>query len=403
MKRLYDAVVLEHFQRYRQMLFLVGPRQVGKTTVSRHQLENFENVEYFNWDKRIHRQLILNGPDFLAKASGLDTLQKSKPLIVLDEIQKYREWKDFLKGFFDTYPEQMQILVTGSARLDLFRASGDSLMGRYFSYTVHPLSVGELLETNLRDNEINTDPAPLNSVQWNQLIRYGGFPEAFIQGNDRFSKLWSDLRHKQLFEEDLREMTRIQELGQIELLAELIRRQVGQQANYSSFATKLNISVDTVKRWIMTLGSFFYCYLLRPWSRNIARSLIKEPKIYLWDWSNVEDEGMRLENMVASHLLKFVNFWRDRGFGNYDLFYLRDKEQREVDFIVTKDDQPWFLVEVKKSGNTGISPSLYYYQQQTGAKHAFQVGFDAEFVARNCFEFEKPIAVPALTFLAQLI
>jgi hypothetical protein len=173
--------------------------------------------------------------------------------------------------------------------------------------------------------------------------------------------------------------------------------------NYSELAKKIHVSSETVRRWIETLKALYYCFSIQPWTTNISKSLLKEPKIFLWDWSLAEDKGQRLENFVASHLLKAVHFWTDRGFGDYELYFLRDKEQREVDFLVTKDKKPWFLVEVKSSSHQGISKSLYYFQEQTGAPHAFQVAFDLPYVQKDCFSHKKPLIVPATTLLSQLI
>jgi predicted AAA+ superfamily ATPase len=160
--------------------------------------------------------------------------------------------------------------------------------------------------------------------------------------------------------------------------------------------------VDTIRRWVEVLKSFYYCFSLQPWSKNIARSLLKEPKLYLWDWSLIEDEGHRHENLVASHLLKAIHFWTDQGLGDFGLHYLRTKDQHEVDFLVTKDKEPWFLVEVKTKAK-GLSSALFRFQEETKAPHAFQLAFDLPFVAKNCFEEKGPILVPAQTFLSQLI
>ena len=165
----------------------------------------------------------------------------------------------------------------------------------------------------------------------------------------------------------------------------------------------MNVSVDTIRRWIKTLQSFFYCFSIQPWSKNIPRSLLKEPKIYLWDWINVEDKGSLLENLVASHLLKAAHFWTDRGLGQYDLWFIRDKEKREVDFLVTRDKKPWFLVEVKSSSHGGINKNLIYFQEKIKAKHAFQVVFDMEYIQKDCFQHSSPVIVPAQTFLTQLV
>ena len=178
---------------------------------------------------------------------------------------------------------------------------------------------------------------------------------------------------------------------------------VGKQTSYESLAKTVRATGVSIRKWINTLNSLYYSFEVRPWSKNISRSLIKEPKYYLWDWSDIEDEGAKGENFIACHLLKAVHYWTDFGFGNYGLYYLRDKEKREVDFLVTKNDKPWFLVEVKHKRNHGIDPSLYHFQEQTKAPHAFQVVVDLPFVNKNCFEESGPIIVPAKTFLSQLI
>lgn len=403
MKRLYESLIEEHFSENRQMLFLVGPRQVGKTTtsleISNQALRHF----YFNWDIQKDRAKIIEGPDSVAEAIGLGHLSKGLPIIVFDELHKYGKWKTFLKGFFDRYSKEIQILVTGSARLDVYKAGGDSLMGRYFPYRLHPLSVAEIASCKLREPELAPKPTKITDNDFLALYEFGGFPEPFLRRNRPFYTKWKRLRSQQLFEEDLRDLTRIQELGQIQLLAELIRGQSGQLTSYTELSKKVNVSIDTIRRWMETLKSFFYCFSIQPWTKNITRSLLKEPKIYLWDWSLVDDAGARFENFIASHLSKAVNFWTDRGLGNYGLYFLRDKEKREVDFIVTKNDQPWFLVEAKTGANSGIPPSLYYYQELTQAEHAFLVVFNSDYVDKNCFIHKKPIIVPARTFLSQLV
>ncbi|MBU1558571.1 MAG: DUF4143 domain-containing protein, partial [Gammaproteobacteria bacterium] len=156
-------------------------------------------------------------------------------------------------------------------------------------------------------------------------------------------------------------------------------------------------------RWIKTLESFYYCFSLHPWTKNITRSLLKEPKIFLWDWSLLSDPGAKMENFVACHLMKATQFWTDQGLGDYKLYFIRDLEKNEVDFLVSKNDQAWFLVEVKASSNGGISKHLYKFQKQTGAPHAFQVVFDLEYVDKDCFSINDPVIVPVRTFLSQLV
>jgi hypothetical protein len=400
MKRIYQQLIAQHLADLRQMVFLMGPRQVGKTTLS-HESAVGLNPLYLSRDNPTDKLLFIEGPEAVAKQAGLEEVLGFLPVLIFDEIHKFGKWKNFLKVFFDFYEKKTKIIVTGSARLNIYKRGGDSLMGRYFYYRIHPLSVAEIVSPTMIEEEIRP-PSPISQNDWEALLEHGGFPEPFIQRSKAFSRRLKALRKEQLFKEDIRDSTRIQELGQLELLAELLRLQAAESMDYQSLANKVRVSVDTVRRWLEVLKSFYYCFSIHPWSKNISRSLIKEPKLYLWDWSLIDDEGHRNENIVASHLLKAIHFWTDRGLGEYGLYYLRTKDKIETDFLVTKNKKPWFLVEVKTKAR-GISPALYHFQKETGAPHAFQVAFDLPFVSKNCFDEKGPILVPAQTFLSQLV
>jgi uncharacterized protein len=402
MERIYKEVITEHLASYRQMIFLMGPRQVGKTTLSRDAAKDGARSVYFNWDNPAERLLFLEGPDSIAAQADLDVLHESPPILIFDEIHKFNKWKIFLKGFFDKYEKKARIIVTGSARLDVYQKGGDSLMGRYFYYRVHPISVAEIAFYQAPEKGVRQAPKKIAEDHWQALLQFGGFPEPFLQRSTSFSKRWQRIRKNQLFQEDIRDATRIQEIAQLEILAEMIQNQAASAVELHSLATKVRVSVDTIRRWIETLRSFYFCFTLQPWSKNVTRSLIKEPKIYLWDWSLVQDEGQRNENFVASHLLKAVHFWTDRGLGNFALHYIRTKDKKEIDFVVTKDNEPWFLVEVKSKKN-GISKELYHFHDELKTKHAFQVTVDMPFIDRDCFSHHNPVIVPAKTFLSQLV
>jgi len=402
MYRIYQEVIRAHLSKLRQMIFLMGPRQVGKTTLSRVAAEEWPVHFYFSWDNAAERLLFLEGSEAIAEQAGLKELAQDKPILIFDEIHKFGKWKNFLKGFFDEYEKIVKIIVTGSARLNVYKKGGDSLMGRYFYYRIHPLSVAEIVASNLIEEEIRKNPLPIAEEDWTALLEHGGFPEPFVQRSKAFSRRWQAIRKDQLFREDIRDGTRIQELAQLELLAELLRRQAAQSMDYQSLAKKVGVSIDTIRRWVEVLKSFYYCFSIQPWSKNVSRSLLKEPKLYLWDWSLIDDEGHRHENFVASHLLKAVHFWTDRGLGDFGLYYLRTKDKIETDFAVTKNGKPWFLVEVKTKAK-GLSSALYHFQEETAASHAFQVAFDLPFVNKDCFTEKGPILVPARTFLSQLV
>jgi predicted AAA+ superfamily ATPase len=403
MDRVYSQLIEEHLKQYQQMLFLAGPRQVGKTTLSMATQSLTDSFNYLNWDNLDHRKLILEGPGQIAQFVGLQKLLAHKPILVLDEIHKYSSWKTFLKGFYDTYRDQLVIIITGSSKLDIYkRGEGDSLMGRYFPYRIYPITVAECLRISISPKEIAM-PQSIDNEKFQALLQFGGFPEPFLNHSEAFSKRWQSLRREQLIRGDIRDLSRIHEISQLEVLAELLKYQVGQLVNYSSFANKVKVSVDTIRRWMEVLNQFYYCFLIRPWTKNISRSLIKEPKVYLWDWSVVPDKGQRFENFIACHLLKAIHFWNDRGLGEYGLYFIRDKEKREVDFLITKDNIPWFLVEAKAGESAGLSKHLEYFQSQLKASHAFQVVSDMDYIDANCFAHKTPLIVPARTLLSQFV
>ena len=395
-QRSYTHTLGDHFDDGPEMAFLAGPRQVGKTTVARNFVHN---PFYFTWDNEGHRRRILDGPAAVMERIGL---QRS-PVIIFDEIHKYPHWKTFIKGFYDTYIQHsaMRIIVTGSARLDIYRKGGDSLMGRYFLYRMHPFTTAELLSPVVSTNPIR-NPVELPDEKWKRLLQFGGFPQPFIRGNTRFYNRWKRTRLAQIFHEDIYDIARVQEIRLVEILAEVIAQQAGQLTSYASLARKIRASEDSIRRWLGVMESLYYCFSVRPYHTNISRSLRKEPKYYLWDWAMVKNKGGRHENMVASHLLKAVHAWTDLGLGEYELFFLRTKDKREVDFLVCRDQKPWFLVEVKSS-DTKLSKSLAYFQEKTQAENAFQVTINTPFIEADCFSIPYPAKVPARTFLSQLV
>jgi predicted AAA+ superfamily ATPase len=397
--RLYDTLLAEHLIKQRQMAFVSGPRQVGKTTTCR-----IHGDTYINWDNIDDREAILAGPTKLIDQFQLDRLSRTLPVVIFDELHKYPRWKQFLKGFFDTYADQLRIMVTGSSRMDVYRRGGDSLMGRYFLYRMHPFSVAETLTQDLPDEKrIIRQPKKVSSTNFDALWNHGGYPEPFLKRDMRFSRRWQSLRLEQLVREDIRDLTQIQQLDQLELLVKLLAERSAHQLIYGSLASNVRVSIDTARRWIDVLVSLHLGFLIRPWFKNVSRSLRKEPKWFLRDWASIKDPGDKAETFVACHLLKAVEGWNDIGLGRFELGYLRDKEKHEVDFLVARDGKPWFLVEVKLHDES-ISPSLKYFQQQLAAPFAFQVVLDANYVDADCFaRAGTPIVVPARTFLSQLL
>lgn len=405
MKRCYEYLIEDHIQHHGQMAFLAGPRQVGKTTITRHCHALSHHYRSFNWDILKDREKILAGYEYLIQGLPVDAVILPKPLLILDEIHKYKQWKNFLKGLIDQYKDQLNIIVSGSAKLNIFRRGGDSLMGRYFLYRVHPLSVAELVAPQWTKipTILFSAPQKIDLEQWNALFEFGGYPEPFLKQEKRFYNQWQQLRQEQLFKEDIRNLEQIQDLSQMEVLAYQLQHQAGQLLNYSHLANKVRVSDPTIRRWIGVMESFYYCFKVSPWSKNIVRSLLKEPKIYLWDWSAVKEEGAKIENFVASHLLKAIHFWTDSGMGQFGLHFLRDKDKKEVDFLLSKEGKPWILLEVKKSATASLSQSLLYFQSQVKAEIVLQLAFDLPYIDVNCFEIKEPKIVPLMTFLSQLI
>ena len=302
-------MLAEHLTEHRQMAFVSGPWQVGKTTTCRLRAD-----AYLNWDDFDDREAILAGPKRVAAIIGLDRLRAGTPLVLFDELHKFPRWKQFLKGFFDAYAGRVRIAVTGSSRLGIYRRGGDSLMGRYFSYRMHPFSVAEIAAPDLPDPvRIVRAPREIADADWDALGRHGGYPEPWLKRDRRFDRRWRSLRFEQLVREDIRDLAEVRQLDQLALLARMLGERSAEQLVFSNLASLVRVSVDTARRWVATLCDFHLGFLVRPWFRNVTRSLRKEPKWFLRDWASIADAGRRAETFVACHLLKAVEGWTDLG------------------------------------------------------------------------------------------
>jgi uncharacterized protein len=392
--RLYENILAQHLAENRQMAFVSGPRQVGKTTVCGRLAD-----KGLNYDVPQDRLKILEGQAGLEH--WLPSLGKGRrPVLLLDELHKHPKWKNYLKGLFDGLDGRWGILVTGSSRMDAFRRAGDALTGRYFSYRMHPLSVAELADPSV-PKQIRRPPQRVKEADYQALEAFGGFPEPFLRREAAYAEKWRQRRYESLLREDVRDLSRVSMLGSLETLAHLLAESSAQQLTLSTLATTLAVSPHTVKAWLEVLVNLHYGFLLRPYLGSINRSLRKEPKWYIRDWSGIEDPGQRFETMVACHLLKAVDAWTDLGLGRFSLHYVRNKEGQEVDFLVCLKGKPWALVEAKLS-DTQLSRPLIEYQKSLQAAHAFQVVGGLEYRAHDPFEQRGPLVVPARTFLSQL-
>ena len=207
-----------------------------------------------------------------------------------------------------------------------------------------------------------------------------------------------------MFEEDLRDLSRVQDLRGLRSLADLLAARVGGGINYASLAADLSVSPDTAKVWVSVLESVYYCWTVSPWFRNVSNSIRKQPKAYLWDWSLVQDEGARNENFIASHLLKAVHWWTDSGLGDFGLYYLRTKQQKEVDFLIAKDGKPFMLVECKTSPKEPLSNALVMFKESLSVPYAFQVAVHGDKTDVDPTEhMDSAIKVSALDLMKVLV
>lgn len=399
-RRFYQALIANHISKYDQMVFISGARQVGKTTIAREFQTS--DKSYLNWDNINHREIILSRLYQYVDNELLAVLTIDKPCLILDEIHKYKDWKNLIKGLYDQYKGKLTIIITGSAKLDVYSKGGDSLMGRYFNYHIMPLSVHELLELPYAKTLIN-NPCKIHDDQWERLFLRGGYPEPYTQNNQEFFQLWSSSRWRQLFKEEIRDYGNVQDIGQLELLGKLIQGQTGSLTNYSQLGKKIQKPESTIRSWFQLLESTYYLFNVTPWSNNVNRAILKAPKTYLHDWSMIDDLGAKVENFCAVHLLKAVMYWNNSGQGQFSLHYIRDKNHNEVDFVIIKNTSPWILIEVKASKQASLSRSLVKFKNELQVPYAFQLVYDANFIDIDLFKITEPKVVPMKTFFSQLI
>jgi predicted AAA+ superfamily ATPase len=303
--------------------------------------------------------------------------------ILLDEVHKVRRWKGRLKGLYDLHGRDLRILVSGSARLDLYRRGGDSLLGRYLPYRMHPFSVGETddppgPEALLQPREVR--------FSWSDLIRLGGFPEPLLGGSEPKAMRWSRLRAERLLQEDVRDLRAVTDLSSLRLLVDLLGVRSGGLLSVNALREDLGVAHGTANEWIETLAALYHCFLVRPFAKKVSRALRAQPKLYLFDVLQIpaEAEGSRRETLAALHLLKACDFWTDTARGKFELRFVRDKERREVDFLVLRDGRPWLLAEAR-SDDTAPSAALRHFSALLRPAHAVQLvarpGFDREYPA----------------------
>ncbi len=329
MKRYLDNLVLNDLAT--KAVVLTGPRQVGKTTLSRQLMQSFGSAQYLNWDVLTDR-MVLQRQSWNPRAG----------LLVMDEIHKMPNWKGWLKGVADGLMDGQALLVTGSARMETFRQAGDSLAGRYFAFRLHPISVREWCEQQ------KVDPA----TALDHLLERGGFPEPCLATDTVQADRWRAQYFTDLIREDVLEFSRLHEINTMRLFVELLRERVGSPLSLASIARDLAVAPATLKRYLDILQALFIVFTVHPWHRNVARAILQSPKVYFFDTGLVRgDQGVRLENAVATMLLKEAHFLQDSAGREVGLHYIRTKDDAEVDFAFSESGELKQLIECKLGDN----------------------------------------------------
>lgn len=332
------------------MVFVGGPRQVGKTTFALTFLSEptERHPAYLSWDDVSVKADLMKG-----------VLPGGQKIIILDEIHKYARWRSLIKGFYDKNNSEISFIITGSARLDYYRKGGDSLQGRYHYYRLHPFSMAEInAEATMSD--------------FNLLFKFGGFPEPYLHGEEKFWRRWQKERLQRVIYDDIRDLENIKEISLLELLAGELPNRVGSPLSIKNLKELLQVAHESVERWIKIFERMYFCFRVPPYGPRNIRAVKKEQKLYLWDWSVVPEEGPRFENFIAAHLLKYCHFIEDTEGYEMNLRFLRDTDKRETDFVVLKEGKPLFAVECK-SGEKNINPSLFYFMERTQIPKFYQV------------------------------
>jgi predicted AAA+ superfamily ATPase len=416
-RRYLEGAILELPFKDHKIALITGPRQSGKTSLAKQLLAQRGRGAYWNWDDLTVKRRWSKNPSLI-----LDDIPggATHPIAVFDEIHKASRWKGALKGFFDTRGNEVDILVTGSARMNIFRRGGDSLLGRFYHFRLHPFSLGEVTRSegaapptpdeffnnllNERRSVAGNDYVRNDQLQgeFDALLKFGGFPEPFMARDKRRFQIWQRSRLAVLIREDLRDLSLVQDLANVETLCALLPERIGSLFSVRGLQEDLLVSYDSVKRWLLWLEELYYIYQIKPYQRRIKRSLKKEGKRYLWNWSEIPEVGARLENMVGSHLLKACDYWTDLGFGRFELYFLRTKDQQEIDFLIVRDGKPWLPIEVK-SGDENIVKSWSFFLPQLKCSLAIQLTSKHGVFRENKVADTRLIVMSVAELLRQLV
>ena len=347
------------------MVFIAGPRQAGKTTFTQILAEDCNNSLYFNWDIFDEKRKLIENPFFYEEVHRKDN---SLPLIIFDELHKYSNWKNYLKSVYDRDKGNYKFIVSGSGRLDMYQKGGDSLAGRYFIFYLWPFTLAELAGNNLSFKQFLSNPIKVrtcpNKTQptWQRLSQFSGFPDPYLNRTNQFYQIWSTTYRKKLLREDIRDLASLRSIENVEILFSLLPSKIGSPLSMASLARDMNVSFDSVKKWIELFENFYMVFRISPWSRKIPRAITKEKKLYLFDYAGIESPAAKFENMVALELLRAISNWNDLGLGSFSLHYLRNREKEEVDFLLSNNHKPFLLIETKLSDDHAAK-SLIKFQK----------------------------------------
>lgn len=386
------------------MILLSGPRQSGKTTLGKMIAGGFANSLYFNWDAPHNKAQLIENPYFFEEIPRRDG---SLPLVLLDEIHKYRRLKNYLKGVYDTFHESYLFLVMGSGRMDIYQRGGDSLAGRYFQFRLWPLTLAELADRRTSFNNFMKNPLAVSTEKakeveeiWRRLEKFSGFPEPYLASKPTTFRRWSNAYASRLIREDIRDLTGVRSVDDIEILYSLLPSKVGSPLSISSLSRDLQAAYNTVKNWLSLLQRFYLLFSIPTWTSRIARAIRKETKVYLLNYSLIDDPAARFENMIALELLRAVSNWNDLGYGNFSLHFVRNKEKREVDFLIADGRKAVLLVETKLSEKQA-SGDLIRFQQHLDVPAVQLINEGEEFRMLKKGE-QKILIAPAWQWLTQL-
>jgi uncharacterized protein len=396
--------IFNELSKEKRMVFMAGARRAGKTSLGEMIGQSYPNQVYLSWEIPEHRTQLIRNPAFFEEVERRD---ESMPLVILDEINRYRGWRKYLRSVYDRFQGAYQFLAAASSRLDSPQRRGDSMAGRYYPMHVWPLTQAELGQARRPAEDFFNNPLQTSMERttemraiWQGLSEYSGFPEPYLSGRTTSYRRWSKAHAEQLIRGDIRDMTGIKAIAELETLYHLLPDQVGQLLSVPALAQALQVAYNTIRSWLSTLQRFFAVFSLSPWTRGIPRAIREGQKIYLGDSPRVKASQARFENMVALELCRAVSNWNEMGYGRFGLNFIRTKDQLEVDFLIVDEGRPALLIDAGASAQQSSSALIKF--QNALKVPAVQLVQSAEAYRRVSNEDQTILIAPACQYLAGL-